>query len=241
MSVMGIIVLLIIILFAFLGLKKGLVRKISGILSILISCALVNFLLPQVTVILKERTPVYSFVNDRCQDLVNAQVSRLLPENVSLTDLSRTQQTTLIRSLPIPEFLQKMMESYNNSEGYRKLEAFDFAQYLVRFISNLIMNILAFAATMLIVFLIVRLIIGSLHLFSGLPLLGALDRIGGLLCGALEGIFVVWFLLMILSLLSGTDAGMRVQEQIDRSITLWPVAEANVFMRIIRNALSQLL
>lgn len=283
MSVMGIAILLIIILFALWGMKKGLVRSISGILSLVISCVLVNFLLPHVAVVLKERTPVYTFIEKRCEDLVNSRAAQMIPKNVLrdyaasmgfsdeqltameqsagglsgaleaagvsvrdtgmelLAGLSRTEQTSLIRSLPIPDFLKKTIESYNNSEGYKKLEAFNFAEYLVHFIADLLIHVVTFAVTMILTWLIVRLIIGSLHLFSSLPLIGTLDRIGGLLCGALEGIFFVWLLLLILSLFSGTKAGMAIQEMIDGSMTLWPVVESNVFMKIITNTVSKVL
>jgi len=283
MNIMGIAILLIIVLFALWGMKRGLIRSISGILSLVISCLLVNFLLPHVSLALKERTPVYAYIEERCEDLVNVQVGSLVPkealyayasslgftaEDVAameqssgglagsleaagipvrgrgmelLASLSRTQQTSLIRSLPIPDFLKKTIESYNNSEGYKKLQAFSFAEYLVHFIADLIINVVTFIVTLALTWLIVRLLIGSLHLFSRLPVLGTLDRIGGLLCGALKGIFAVWLILLILSLFSGTKAGMAVQDMIDSSITLWPVVESNVFLKIITNTVSKIL
>ena len=283
MSLLGIIILVIIILFAILGMKKGLIRKVSGVLSLLIACLLVNFLLPYVSTALKEHTPIYGFLVQRCEELVNTQAAKLVtsdalkdyavsmgisPEQLDavggntediknalsqmgvatsdlgmtlLKSLSRTEQTSLIRSLPVPGFVQKMIESYNNSEGYRKLDASDFGQYLVRFIADLIMNVIAFLATMIVTWILVRLFIGSLHLFSNLPVLGAADRVGGLLCGALEGVFVVWILLMIVSLFSGTAIGSAIESQLDKSLTLWPLAESNIFLKIISNAVSKML
>ena len=283
MSILGIVILLIVITFALLGMRKGLVRKVSGILSLVISCVLVNFMLPTVTKALKEQTPVYGYLTDGCRTWINDNALSLIPKDMlssyasslgipmeqmaqagqsvqdirnalaqagydtsnlgmkMLSSLTRQEQTSLIRQLPVPSFLQEMMESYNNSEGYSRLKAADFGEYIISFAADLILNAAALVLTLLVTWVIVRLIIGSLNLFSSLPLLGTADRMGGLLCGALEGLFVVWFILLIGSLLSGTLAGAFIQEQIDKSLTLWPVAESNVFMKIISNAVSNML
>ena len=295
MTIAGAVTLLIVLVFACIGMKQGLVRKLSGVLSVIIAALLVNQMLPYVTQLLRERTPVYDYISSYCEDLLEKQlISRTVSSqtalvqdypadqirellrqyglNTELTDslsdselrayageylqenaaqvqeaaagaldtLSKVEQTQLIKELPIPEFLKKMMINFNNSEGYKKLGVTDFAHYLTGFIASILLNIAAFIVTMLVTWVIIRAILGALQLFSRLPVIGLADRIGGLIAGALEGLFVVWVLFLIISLLSGTEPGMKLQAWIDESFVLEPICEANIFLKIVSGAVEKI-
>lgn len=298
MTIAGIVTLVIVVLFALHGLKTGLVKKLTGLLSIVIAAVLVHFLLPYVTQVVKEKTPLYGFVVDRCENVMEDQVfaritgmakggedgsvydreqirsllqqagvdtswiDALSDEElraaareylgeysdqikeaaaVSLEQLSKVEQTELIKELPVPEFLKRMMINFNNSEGYRKLGAQDFAQYLTRFIANIILNICAFLITMLVTWLIIRIIFAALNLAVKLPVLGFANRVGGLIAGALQGMCVVWLLFMVISLLSGTRIGLQLQNMINDSFILQPVYETNIFLKMVSDAMQRIM
>ena len=310
MSIMGLAVLAVIILFALHGGRQGLVRQLSGVLAVVIAAVLVNFMLPYVTQAIRERTPVYQLIVNQCEKAVGSQLAKSISdeaaEAVSSEQLSRDQiraymdqyglqgsridamsdeqlseyvngplkeyieqtlglefsggfsatgavvsnaldsltkieQTKLIRDLPVPGFLQKMMVNYNNSEGYKRLGVKDFAGYLIHFIANILLNILSFIVTMLVTWAVARIILLSARLFSGLPLVHAADRVGGMLLGALKGIFVVWIFFLLLSILSGTQIGMKLLDMVYSSALLRPIYESNAFMRIVSNAMKNIM
>ena len=58
------------------GLVKGFTGKASGILALVLSFILVQALLPTVTVYLREQTPVYGFIKEKCTDIAEAAVQR---------------------------------------------------------------------------------------------------------------------------------------------------------------------
>lgn len=159
-------------------------------------------------------------------------------ESGAVSSLSKIEQTKLIQNLPIPSFLKEMMINYNNSEGYERLQVSDFGSYVVHFFANIILNILAFVVTLLVVQLVLWTGLTALDLFSRLPLLNFLNRIGGLAIGAVQGLLAVWVIFLIISALSATDTGMMLMEMIDQSTILRPMYDGNLFMKIAVQALS---
>lgn len=292
MSIVEIAVLAVFILCAANGMRRGLVRMLSGLLATVISLALVYFLLPYTTSLIREQTPVYSYMTKAIEDTIiqiagkyavkqetttidrpkvkdllyqygmdgsvvdtlsDQELSNLIDQyfeqykdqiteavSGSLDTLSRIDQTRLIRSLPIPSFLQTIMENYNNSEGYRKLGVTDFSGYLAGFLSGLVLNVLSFLATLLVTWVIVRLIVGALDLCSRFPVIYQINHLGGLLAGAVEGLLVCWLLFLVVSMLSGTQIGQEIMLQVNDSQLIRTIYDGNALLMIVRNSIGGL-
>ena len=291
MNIMTIVILVILALFAWAGLRGGMVNRLEGLLALAISAAVVSVALPTVTKVIKEQTPVYQVIRNQCESTISSLavskikdedslnreevryyldtygmdssivdsysdsqllswLSQNLPDYLAqtgqaasdvLNNLTRIEQTKLIQNLPVPDFLQKLMLNYNNSEGYKKLGADTFGSYLVDFIANLILNIVAFLVTLLVSHVIVWGIFRILDLAAHLPVLRGLNRIGGLALGLVEGIVVVWVIFLVISMLSGTQIGVTLMKMIDESVILKPLYESNLLMRLVGGAISGML
>ena len=155
-----------------------------------------------------------------------------------LNELSRIEQTRLIKDLPVPDFLEKMLLNYNNSAGYRTLGVADFGEYLIHFVASMILNILAFAVTLGVTQAVVWALLSALHVFTRLPLLRHVNKAGGLALGFIQGVIVIWILLLIVSLFSGTAPGMRIMSLLNDNVVLTPLFESNVFLRIVTNSIT---
>ncbi len=258
MNIMGIVFLAIMVLCGVRGWRRGLTGKLAGVVSVLISCLLVSGVLPVVTQTIRTATPVYDMAAAVSEEMINTRLTALLSgytvQGVSadeaaaygmsgsdmLNGMTKIEQTKLIKQLPIPSVVQKTILNYNNSAGYRALGAGSFASYLARFLANGIVNIIAFAATMVIIYLVVRLIIGALNLLTKLPILYEVNRVGGLVCGLLQGMFILWAIMLVLSAVSGTSVGAQLLSQADANVLLKPLFESNLFMRIVTQVTGKL-
>ncbi len=356
MNLTGLVILAIFLFFVWRGRRRGLVRCLSGVTSVIISSLIVSALLPSVTSYLKDHTPVYELIVYQCEltlgtrfgsslisdmagsagaksknasgesgevavasfsmsgkktvsfshalmpsgstdkapeyrstsinrnrikelmdqyGLDSSRLNGMSDEQVqdyidnyfiayldqvgdssvlnnigsalssvsadALNNLTKIEQTRLLQSLPVPQSLRKTLLNFNNSEGYKKLGASTFGDYLIRFLANVIMDILAFFVTMLITHLIVRTVLRALDIFAHFPILYTINRTGGLVIGALQGLFVIWILFLVVSLFSGTTIGMNLLEQIDANLLLKPMYQSNVFLRIITNSINAIL
>ena len=295
-NVMRIIVIAIFLLFIISGVTKGLTGKISGILALVISVILVNFMLPHVTAAIRDRTGFYEFVAGRCATLMDSsmfdkavggyasstgesirdqakdlmaqygldssgidqmgddQLRRYLADNFGdyfpqlklsnseiLNGFTQIQQTTFIRQLPVPQFLQNIMLKFNNKEGYRSLGAASFSDYVAGFVANILLNLAAFIVTLVISWVIVRLIIGGLHLFSRMPVIHFADRLGGVLMGLIQALVVTWILFTLVALFSGTTVGKAMLDMIERDALLRLIYESNIFLRMIAGSIQRVI
>lgn len=292
MNILSMGILAVFFLFAASGWKKGLVKKMAGIIALVASSFLVSIALPYITEFLKTETPVYQYIVYQCENvlssnninywitgqkesstidrdeirylldyygmdssvvdtlsdselekLANQYFQEYMSQNggSSALSLTKVEQTELIQNLPVPEFLQNLLLNYNNSEGYEKLEVTDFGGYLVNFFANIILNILAFVVTLLVVQLVLWTGITALDLFSRLPMLNFVNHLGGLAVGALQGLFAVWLIFLVISLFSATEIGMTLMNMVNERALLQPMYESNMFLKIVTQAIAKLM
>ena len=150
--------------------------------------------------------------------------------SVLTTGMDRVEQTKFIENLPLPQSIKDQMETFNNENGYQKLGATDFGSYIIHYIASLIMNILAYAVTLLVTWLIIRLILGALAVFRYLPIVGTADRLLGLLLGLVQGVLIIWGLFLLLSLFSTTEIGAGLMREINASGFLSFLYNTNPFL-----------
>ncbi len=322
----------ILLVSAISGWRKGAIRKLEGLVSLLLSAVLVSFLLPYVTGAIRNYTQVDEILTTTCSRTIdaitagaikkvtgqttsqssgsgegsgslgvlsfsrdeikkqlefygvdpsvidslsdeelNGYVQQYLPEYYDLTasgaqsgsdssssgqsglanvtsgagnllnSMTKIQQTALISDLPLPTPLKKTMLNFNNSEGYSRLNAHSFSEYLAGFFANLILSVAAFLVTIVVAHLIIRGIFRTADLFARLPLLYQLNHIAGLLAGLFEGVMIVWALIMVISLFSGTQIGAALNEAIGSNEIIKPIYDSNLFMNLVSGAITSFL
>jgi hypothetical protein len=143
-----------------------------------------------------------------------AESEKLKALSALMGNMTAADKRKFIESLPIPQYLQEQMETFNNSEGYRKLGADDFASYIVNYFASLILNVAAYIVTLLIAWGLIRLVIGAAGIFSRLPIIRTANHALGLGAGILQGLLIVWMLMMVLSFFAATPAGQSLMAQV---------------------------
>ncbi len=151
--------------------------------------------------------------------------------------MDRIEQTKFIESLPLPQSIKDQMETFNNDNGYMKLGATDFGSYIINYFASLIMNILAYAVTLLISWAVIRIILGTLKVFSRLPIIGTADHLLGIGLGLIQGILIVWGLFLVLSMFATTELGAGLMNEINRSPFLSSLYNMNPFLNSAADAI----
>ena len=166
-----------------------------------------------------------------------AESEKLKALSALMGNMTAADKRKFIESLPIPQYLPEQMETFNNSEGYRKLGADDFASYIVNYFASLILNVAAYIVTLLIVWGLIRLVIGAAGIFSRLPIIRTANRALGLGAGILQGLLIVWMLMMVLSFFAATPAGQSLMAQVYDNSFLELLYNANPLMKGASSAL----
>ena len=78
MNILEIAVLILIAGFALAGWRRGFVRKLASMLSLVVSIVLVSVFLPYMTEFLKTDTPVYEYIVKQCREVVTENLTGVL-------------------------------------------------------------------------------------------------------------------------------------------------------------------
>ena len=240
--VLKIIIGLIIFLYALRGLRKGFIRSLMSMAFLIMAAVLVYLANPAVSSFLKEKTPVYAVLEDKCGDIFSIKnLSRLRgekesasdEENESRTEPTRIEQAKIIDSLALPDLIKTQLAENNNASGYASLEVSGFEKYLAAFMANLVLRVFSYMITFFMAVLILKILAMTLDIVTELPLLRGVNRTLGLLVGAAQGICVVWILFLIITIMGGTDAGSRILILISQDKVLSLFYDTNIFLKLL--------
>ncbi|MCD8104120.1 MAG: CvpA family protein [Lachnospiraceae bacterium] len=100
MSILEIIIIVITIALVFSGVRRGFVKKLASMLSLVLSIVLVSAVLPYVTGFLKNNTPLYDYIFAQCEQVISDQTESLWTGLTgSLSDIIGTDLTGSLSDL----------------------------------------------------------------------------------------------------------------------------------------------
>ncbi len=134
----------------------------------------------------------------------------------SLSDINIPSdiQGQAIEGADMPQIFKNLLQKNNNSDTYAELGVKTFAEYVGKYLSNLIVYLVSYVLTFFVVTLILRAIIFSLDIVADLPVLGFVNRLAGGVVGVLCAAIVVWIVFIIITLLYTTEAGRALYDTI---------------------------
>ena len=147
-------------------------------------------------------------------------------------DIPRELQEKAIEDSSVPDVLKSILLENNNDATYEKLGAESFVSYVEKFISNLLVNIVAFLFTFLIVTIILRAIIFALNVVSELPGVGVVNRLAGGVLGAVGALIIIWIVFLAVTILYTTSFGREVIELIQENDILRMIYEYNPLLKL---------
>ena len=113
-NILEIAVAAVILLFAAAGYRKGFVKKLAAMVSLLVSVVLVSALLPWITAFLKENTPVYTMVEEQCRTVMEKQIGEAMFSGVEKST-GESSQADIYRNMGREE-IKALMEA-NGYDG----------------------------------------------------------------------------------------------------------------------------
>ncbi len=256
MNILTIIVLIIFFLFIYMGYKRGLFKSVFRLLVSLIAMILAYWLTPYVGDFLYEKTNINTIVTDKVYSVIEDVVEKNVTESLAQTGQAanrelvdelagialqtephKSEQIDIINNLSLPDFMTEAIISNNNDEMRVRLGAENFFAYLARYISYMIINAIAFVLTFLMAYIIVNIIYIAIGIVSRLPIIGGIDRMGGVVFGAVQALLIVWILFVISSIFVNTSFGSDINNQIENSAVLSFLNDKN----ILNSALTKLI
>ena len=208
----GIVILLILILFIWMGYRRGFIREIVSFFFVFLSLSLAWAINPYINDFLISETPVYSTIQETCTDFVQKQSSDLENEMES--------SSQFIDGLNLPEILRKNIEKNNNTENYAELSVNTLTEYVSGYLARTIVNGLSYVLAYILATIGIRIVVYILNLIAGLPILKTANKLTGGLVGFVKGLVFIWILFLILTVLCSTEIGKTSLELIEKDSLL---------------------
>ncbi len=218
-----IVVLVILAAFTLIGMRRGIIKMIFSVVSLVGTLIAVFILLPIMTDALKDNTKIY----DGIQAVVEEKV---LPEEM----FEHKSESEVIDGLNFPAAIKDMLKDNNTAQKYVELGVTSLRDYMVKYVSDLIFNVVTFVVSFLVVFILLRIIFGFVSVLAKLPVLKQINGAAGAAAGFIMGLAFIWLAFAILTIFGSSTLSKSVFEAVNDNAILSFIYDKNFIMKYVR-------
>lgn len=252
MNVLVAIVGIIFIVCIFIGYKHGLFRSALKLVLLVLSLFLSYFLSPMLADVIIKYTNVDEYFKAKAYSVIEKTVKENVEENLKnelgiasedvveeLTDEAlkadpaKVQQVNIINKMNVPEFIKTALMDNNHDDTRKSLGVTSFYEYISTYISYMIINAMVFVLSFVVLLIIFAIVSIISAVAMRIPIIGGINRLGGMLFGFFEALFIVWVFFVLVAIIPGTQIGNWFFSQIDDSTILTILYEKNIFMKVV--------
>ena len=208
-----------------MGFQKGFVKEIVSVFFMLISFLLVWAVNPYVNTFVKEYTPVYDTIQDKCQTLVSEQIG-------NKKTLDKEEQNQVMENMELPDLLKNALVENNTAETYRYLAVSTFTEYISDSLAVMAVNGISFLISFVLSAAVIKLLGFILNVLTKLPVINGINKIAGAAVGGIKCIIFIWIAFLVLTLLCNTTLGQQGMALIQQDAFLNFLYSQNVFVKV---------
>lgn len=224
MNWLFILVIAILGLSALMGAKKGLIKTVFSLFSMIAAIILTIVFSPVVHDFMKGNEKINSYISEKV-DLV-----------LELSEVDKKAEESVIEGIKLPDSIKQTLIENNTDQIYKALGVDTFSEYINQYLTAMIINAIAFIVTFLVIYIALLILSSTLDLISKLPVLNTINKTGGLLVGLARGLIMIWIFFVVITAFGGSVLGSQSLAMInDNEILKW-IYDRNIFMSFISNA-----
>lgn len=208
------IVILILIIFATLGYKRGLIQSVITLCSSIVALVLSFVVYPAINMFLK-LTPLY------------ASVYEGVFKKIEVIDFGKgiqSQGEAILQNITwLPQFLTMQIKNNNNTAMYELLGVKTIQEYISIYIANMIISLIAILITwFLLKFVLVVILRAIGSIIEHLPVISSFNNGGGLIFGLIKGTLTLSVIGLVIPMFITLPAFQDISQSIEASIlTKW--------------------
>ncbi len=227
------VLLIVLVLFGIQGFRKGLLKTLISMVSTIAVIIITSMLTPQIGAYIRENTEIEDAVQARIDEVLFAEFDGTIDIEIPVS-----AQVQFIEELPVPQIMKDSLIENNNSEVYKEIDVSGFTEYLSKYVASALVNGVAFIIAFIITLIIMRVIVFIVGIVTELPLIGALDQLGGFAIGVVHGMFWIAIAFLVIALAGETAIGGMLVETINSDPMLSWVYDKNALVGIVTNIVS---
>ena len=241
-------VILILVIFALIGWRKGVIRLVLSLVSMIITIMAAVVIAPLATTAIKNNTNIDENIAQSIYTVLyeNKEVDEYFEDKQVLTggiDISQVEShiqtvTDVVAEvgdkINLPESLTEAVKAMPDSElmsvirEYGEASVKEITIRLIAFrLADIVLTATAYLVIMVVVSIVLRVVVAATGLIRRLPVIKQADKLGGLIVGLVEGIAVVWIFFTVVTAISGTQAASNILVQIHGNAILESLYNCN--------------
>ncbi|MBU5482498.1 CvpA family protein [Blautia sp. MSJ-19] len=226
---LGVVAIGVLLLTGYRGYRRGFVREILSFFFVFLTLAIAWAMNPYINDFIMEKTPVYTRIQESCQDLVKTQMNEQAQDS---TEADENDSNRAIEKLALPDILQKNLEQNNTTEMYQYLAVDSFADYVTGYLARTIINGISYLISYILANLILRVVMCILDAVTGLPLINGANRVTGGMIGVAKGLLFIWIAFLLLTVLCSTEIGKKGLELVEQDTFLSVLYKYDIFVNV---------
>lgn len=200
-----------VVLMVSLGLKKGLVKMLFSMFSLVLIIFLIHILTPMTKEFLKT-TPVYDGISGRIHSYVEKHVDDMTENMLQTGD---GNQDSIIDGMPLPNSIKEDLKKNNQDYGSMKVDSL--TDYISSYLSDIVLSAVTFILLFVLLSIAFVILIRVLNIFTKLPVIHAFNMAGGAIVGLAEAMLILWVLCIIITAFSATGWGQETCKAISEN------------------------
>ena len=189
-----------------MGYHKGFLKTLVSMLSILLSILFVYFFSGPVTKLIDSNTGL----RETIRQSVYEKLLERSEEEAAVTD---EQQQAAADDSFIPGVILEAFNGETNPFGTQE----DYNTRLSVHIADLAMKAAGMLVTLVLAFILIRILMGVAGVMNRIPLLGSVNRVLGAAIGLVQGLLILWILCLAITAAGSTGLGSSCLEAIGES------------------------
>ncbi|MBQ7248139.1 MAG: CvpA family protein [Lachnospiraceae bacterium] len=189
-----------------MGYHKGFLKTLVSMLSILLSILFVYFFSGPVTKLIDSNTGL----RETIRQSVYEKLLERSEEEAAVTD---EQQQAVADDSFIPGVILEAFNGETNPFGTQE----DYNTRLSVHIADLAMKAAGMLVTLVLAFILIRILMGVAGVMNRIPLLGSVNRVLGAAIGLVQGLLILWVLCLAITAAGSTGLGSSCLEAIGES------------------------
>ena len=242
------VVLVILCIFALIGMKKGVIRIAVSLATMVITLTVTTVVSPVLSEYIRNNTTwddkieksIYENVSRDGKSYANDDNELIESGITTYIDNIEEKVGAISERMNLPESLTKSITAATVSEldktiGYsasltlKDIASRIFAEQMTRIIVNAVSYCIVFIA----LFVILKLLTSVTGLISRLPVIHQADRLGGMAAGLIEGLIIVWLAFAVITATGNSSWAADVLAQIHANSFLEFIYNNNLIIRMI--------
>lgn len=189
--------------------KKGLLLTLYKIISIFLAIWIAWAINPIVKTTLQEHTGIVEFLDKN----INEGITRSISNSLFTGRGDEAENENAVESLNVPKFVK----NYLAEKATEDTSESGLANFISEKLTDICLTIISFLIVVVIVTIVLSLLKGILQMVSEIPVIESINKLAGVVFGAMYGALKIWLVFLILGLFINATKGGWIYDSISAS------------------------